>query len=124
GRVNRRLRGGASLGWRPRLDRADVCDVGRGVRRVRGHPQWAGPLRRRDGRGVRRHADRIPGQDGRAETVRGRLRPSFLGTYTLLAGDHRYDSERSAPMITSILARDIPSTVSLVTPGVIAPALE
>ena len=67
---------GVASGRRPRrLDGAGVWDAGRGVRRVRGHPRRAGPLRRRRGRGVRRHADRIPGQDRRAEAVRGAVVP-------------------------------------------------
>ena len=48
----------------------------------------------------------------------------FFGMYTRLAGLHRYDSARSAPIIASILARDMPSTVSPVTPGVIDPTFE
>ena len=58
-----------------RLDRAVLRDAGRGVHRVRGHARRAGPLRRRDGRGVRRHAGRIPGQDRRAEAVRAAVVP-------------------------------------------------
>ena len=54
----------------------------------------------------------------------GRFFPFFFGMYTRLAGDHRYDSERNAPMIVSIFASDMPSAVSLVTPGVIAPLFE
>jgi hypothetical protein len=54
----------------------------------------------------------------------GRNFPFLFGMYTRLAGRHRYDSERSAPMIASILARDMPSAVSPETPGVIAPSLE
>ena len=62
---------GVAAGRRPeRVDRAGLRDAGRGVRRVRGHARRDGPLRRRDGRGVRRHAGRIPGQDRRAEAVR------------------------------------------------------
>jgi hypothetical protein len=53
----------------------------------------------------------------------GRSFPFFFGIQTRLAADHRYDSARRAPMILVILARDMPSTVSALTPGVIAPVL-
>ena len=46
-----------------------------GVHRVRGHARRAGPLRRRDDRGVHRHAGRLPGQDRRAEAVRPAVLP-------------------------------------------------
>ena len=50
--------------------------------------------------------------------------PFFFGIYTRLAGANRYRSWRIAAMISSIFASDMPSAVSLPTPGVIAPWLE
>ena len=68
---------GVAAGRRPRrVDGADVWDGGRGVRRVHGHARRAGSLDAGVDRGVRRHAGRIPGQDGRAETVRGAVVPA------------------------------------------------
>ena len=75
-RDGRPVPGAPALGWALGLDRADLRDAGRGVRRVRRHPRRAGLLRRRHDRGVRRHADRIPVQDCRAETVRGAVVPA------------------------------------------------
>src|SRR5690349_9960457 len=47
--------------------RAYVRDAGRGVRRVREHSWRAGAPGCRRGRGFRRHAEWVPGQDCRAE---------------------------------------------------------
>ena len=67
--------GRAAGRWAERLDSAVLRDGGQGVHRVRGHARRAGPLRRRDGRGVHRHAGRLPGQDRRAEAVRPAVLP-------------------------------------------------
>jgi hypothetical protein len=40
------------------------------------------------------------------------------------AGENRYSSRRISPVICSILSSDMPSAVSLLAPGVIAPWLE
>jgi hypothetical protein len=48
---------------------------------------------------------------------------SFFSIQMRLAGVHRYRSKRSASMTESIFARDMPSAVSAVAPGVNAPLL-
>jgi hypothetical protein len=54
----------------------------------------------------------------------GRRFPFFFGMKTRRTGLHFHRSHRTMSMICPIFARDIPSTVSPVTPGVIAPAFE
>ena len=52
----------------------------------------------------------------------GRFPPVGLSLRTRLAGVQCHFSCRIAPMIVAILSRDMPSTVSSVIPGVMAPS--
>ncbi len=52
---------------------------------------------------------------------KGRFFPLRLAMYMRLVGCHRKRSSRMSAMSCSILASDIPSAVSFVTEGVIAP---
>lgn len=61
------------------------------------------------------------GQGGRP---RGRSFPFFFGIQTRRAGANRYRSDRISSMIASIFPSDMPSAVSPLAPGVIAPWLE
>jgi hypothetical protein len=59
-------------------------------------------------------------QDG---SPSGRSFPFFFGMYTRRAGLKRYRSCRIASMIWSIFSSDMPSAVSALAPGVMAPWL-
>ena len=52
----------------------------------------------------------------------GRLPPLGLSILTRRAGGHTHRSKRIASITRSIFSSDIPSTVSPVVPGVIAPS--
>lgn len=52
----------------------------------------------------------------------GRIFPLLLGISTLRTGVHCHRSYRIASMILAIFSMDMPSTVSSVIPGVIAPS--
>jgi hypothetical protein len=54
----------------------------------------------------------------------GRRFPFFFGMKMRRTGRHFHRSRRTVSMSYPIFIRDIPSTVSPVTPGVIAPAFE
>ena len=53
----------------------------------------------------------------------GRRFPFAFGMYVRWTGVQRYRSKRTASMMASIFARLVPSAVSVVAPGVIAPRL-